>query len=328
MKGIHHIVIETARLKYEFDIRRNITVIKGNSATGKTTLVGLLQAYAVNGRKSGVRLNSDVPCFVYSGDMNSWEYVLAGYHGGIIFIDEDCSFMLSTDFARFIQHTDNYYVLITRRDLVNLPYSINEIYGIRTTGKYHFPQKIYNEFYHIYSEEYDDEISNPVLITEDSNSGFQFFSKVCGDITCLSAEGNAKVFKKISEMSPEKKLIVIADGAAFGAYIEKVMSVAEMRENIMLYFPESFEWMILKSGVIDSKKIEDILESPEKYIESSEYFSWEQFFTDILKSETGDDPVKKYDKSTLNGFYMSKINCSKILNVLPAAVRKAISEES
>lgn len=47
MKGKHHIVIETARLKYEFDIRRNITVIKGDSATGKTTLVGLLQAYSV-----------------------------------------------------------------------------------------------------------------------------------------------------------------------------------------------------------------------------------------------------------------------------------------
>ena len=37
MKGKHHIIIESARLKYEFDIRRNITIIQGDSATGKTT---------------------------------------------------------------------------------------------------------------------------------------------------------------------------------------------------------------------------------------------------------------------------------------------------
>lgn len=168
-------------------------------------------------------------------------------------------------------------------------------------------------------------ISNPVLITEDSNSGFQFFSKVCGNITCISAEGNAKIFKKISEMSPDKKLVVIADGAAFGAYIEKVISAADMQKNIMLYFPESFEWMILKSGVINSKRIADILESPEDYIESSEYFSWEQFFTDVLKDTTADDPIKKYDKSTLNSYYMSKQSSGKILNVLPATVRGTVA---
>lgn len=262
-------------------------------------------------------VNSDVPCYVYSGDMNSWENILSGYHGGIVFIDEDYTFVLSIDFARFIQQTDNYYVLITRRDLVNLPYSINEIYGIRTSGKYHFPQKIYNEFYHIYSDEYDDTIKGPVILTEDSNSGFQFFSKVCGELTCISAEGNAKVFKKISEVDPGKQLVVIADGAAFGAYIAKVMSAAEMRKEIMLYFPESFEWMILKSGVIESRKITEILDHPEDYIESSVYFSWEQYFTDLLKKSTSDDPVMKYDKSRLPGFYTSEQNSKKILSTMP-----------
>lgn len=317
MKGKHHIVIETARLKYEFDIRRNITVIKGDSATGKTTLVGLLQAYSVNGDRSGVMVNSDVPCYVYSGDMNSWKNILSGYHGGIVFIDEDYTFVLSTDFARFIQKTDNYYVLITRRDLVNLPYSINEIYGIRTSGKYHFPQKIYNEFYHIYSEEYDDAMKGPIILTEDSNSGFQFFSKVCGELTCISAGGNAQIFKKISEIEPDKPLVVIADGAALGAYIARVMSVAELRKKIMLYFPESFEWLILKSGVIESRKITDILDHPEDYIESSEYFSWEQYFTDVLKKATSDNQIMRYDKSTLSEFYTSDQNAKKVLKVLP-----------
>ena len=35
-----------------------------------------------------------------------------------------------------------------------------------------------------------------------------------------------------------------------------------------MYFPESFEWLILKSGVIDIKGIDDILERTEEYVES------------------------------------------------------------
>ena len=64
--------------------------------------------------------------------------------------DEDYSFIYSKDFAELIQKSSNYYVLITRQPLYNLPYSIQEIYGIRTTGKYHYPEKIYHEFYQIY----------------------------------------------------------------------------------------------------------------------------------------------------------------------------------
>lgn len=324
MKGSHHIIIETVRLKYEFDIRRNITVIKGNSATGKTTLISLLQAYSVLGERSGVRLTSDVPCIVYSGDMNSWKNILAEYHSSILFIDEDYFFITTKEFADFIQGTDNYYVLITRRDLANLPYSIQEIYGIRTSGKFHFPQQVYNEFYHIYSEKYPSERKTSILITEDSNSGFQFFSKVGRNFTCLSAEGNSNIFKKIEEAPTDTGLAIIADGAAFGAFISKVLSLAQFRKNIMLYFPESFEWMILKSGILQSTSISEILESPEQYIESSEFFSWEQFFTQLLKACTSDDIVKKYNKSRLSEFYTNRQNAEKILSVLPKEFKEEL----
>ncbi|MFC2472125.1 MAG: Fis family transcriptional regulator, partial [Lachnoanaerobaculum gingivalis] len=47
MKGTHRVVVSTKRLKYDFVIRRNITIIQGNSATGKTTLVDMIRE-AVN----------------------------------------------------------------------------------------------------------------------------------------------------------------------------------------------------------------------------------------------------------------------------------------
>ncbi len=36
MKGSYHIIVQNNRIKFEFDIRRNITIIRGDSATGKT----------------------------------------------------------------------------------------------------------------------------------------------------------------------------------------------------------------------------------------------------------------------------------------------------
>ena len=49
----------------------------------------------------------------------------------------------------------------------------------------------------------------------------------------------------------------------------------------ILYLPESFEWLILLSGVLESNEIEQILDEPYAYIESKEWFSWERFFTGL-----------------------------------------------
>ncbi len=47
MKGLHKVIVQNNRLHYEFDIKRNITIIQGNSATGKTTLITMLLLYAI-----------------------------------------------------------------------------------------------------------------------------------------------------------------------------------------------------------------------------------------------------------------------------------------
>lgn len=56
--------------------------------------------------------------------------------GHIIFIDEGNDFVMGNDFASAIQDTDNYYVIVTREGIPSLPYSVDEIYGIRDSGKY------------------------------------------------------------------------------------------------------------------------------------------------------------------------------------------------
>ena len=79
----------------------------------------------------------------------------------IIFIDEGNDFVMSTDFALAIQNTDNYYVIVTRESIPSLPYSVDEIYGIRDSGKYGTLKRTYNEFYHLYQT--TDADASPIL---------------------------------------------------------------------------------------------------------------------------------------------------------------------
>ena len=49
MKGIHRVVIQNKRIRYDFTLQRNLTLLRGDSATGKTTLIAMIQEYINNG---------------------------------------------------------------------------------------------------------------------------------------------------------------------------------------------------------------------------------------------------------------------------------------
>jgi hypothetical protein len=49
-----------------------------------------------------------------------------------------------------------------------------------------------------------------------------------------------------------RKILVIVDGAAFGSEFEKLR---RLNNQIDLYLPESFEHMILKSGIMEENRV-------------------------------------------------------------------------
>ncbi len=325
MFGKHHVVLESKRLKYEFDIKRNITVILGESATGKTTMLEMLAEYRRHSEAGGVRLEADVPCIVYADYDYNWKNTINAITESIVFIDEDYPFVFSDEFASVVEKSSNYFVLITRRPLYNIPYSIEEVYGIRTTGNYHFPEKVYNEFYKIYDHKNDDTVEGDYcFVLEDSKSGFEFYKNAFGDEICRSSGGNANIPNVLAQV--DKNAVVIADGAAFGAYMEDLLAIASEKENVLIYLPESFEWLILKSGIIRYKELDLILDSPEKYIDSQKYMSWERYFTALLTHITENDPVKSYSKVRLCPYYYSGKNKEAVLNVMPKEIRQLAVE--
>ena len=191
MKGKHRIVVSTKRQKYEFELRRNLTILRGDSATGKTTLIEMIQDHENDPLGSPVELISDKKCYVLEGTL--WKEQLAGITDSIVFIDEGNTFVKAEEFAGVIQNTDNYYV----------------------------------------------------------------------------------------------------------------MRLMESRKNIVLYLPESFEWLILSAGVLKNAAMEKILKNPSEYVESRNYFSWERFFTALLIEETKGTYLA-YFKRNLNPVYLNE----------------------
>jgi predicted ATPase len=132
MIGTHNVIVQNRRVQYKFTVSRNITILRGDSATGKTKMIEMIAAYQQNGEQSGVNIACDKNCVVLSG--NYWRTILSEIHDSIVFIDEGEQFVTTVEFADVIKNSDNYYVIATRSSLFNLTYSVNEVYGIKNTS--------------------------------------------------------------------------------------------------------------------------------------------------------------------------------------------------
>ena len=117
MRGTHRVTVRNRRVQFTLELERNITVIRGDSATGKTTLMGMLRDYEEQGIQSGVSVSCDKPCRVLSSF--DWESRLRTISDSIVFVDEGNAFVNSQEFAQAIRGTSNYYVLITREMLAD-----------------------------------------------------------------------------------------------------------------------------------------------------------------------------------------------------------------
>ena len=312
MKGRHKVIVQNNRLHYEFEVKRNITIILGDSATGKTTLIDMLRQNVDLGSDSGVDVICDVPCAVLEG--RNWQAILGTYSQTIVFIDEGNAFVATEAFASAVKASDNYFVLITRENLYNLPYSVEEIYGLHSSGKYQNTRRVYQELYRIYTKPAGHFWKPDKLLVEDSNSGYEFFEAVSKEksIACLSTGGKSNLYKHLQSLGAEPSVCVVADGAALGAEMARLHSWSKDKENVLIYLPESFEWLILGAGILDSHEVREILAQPEDYIESKDFFSWEQFFTRLLEDKTAGTPFQ-YGKKKLNPVYLHERNKRKIV---------------
>lgn len=317
MLGRYEIEIYNKRVHYFLIIKRNITILQGHSATGKTEFIRLISDYEQNGASSGVTVKCNAACTVLTAV--DWEHRLGRLRQHIVFIDETASFLRTKKFAEMVRGSDNYFVIVSRDALEQLPYSIEEIYGLRNaagTSKYKTFKKVYNEMYHLYNLELTSGTKPEAVLTEDSNAGFECFRMIYGNI-CKSAAGKSRIYDAIRDNEAEN-ILAIVDGAAFGSEIGKLIRYLEASgRKCVVYAPESFEYILLKSGIAEVP--EDILEKTYAYADSKEYISWEEFYTRYLIKKTM-GTVYHYNKSKLPEIYKTEGAIKKIVSVIPQQI--------
>lgn len=316
MNGIIDVEVYNRRgVKYKFSLYRNITIIRGCSGTGKTTLYRLVSNFEKEKEKSGVVVNCKVPVVTLTSI--NWEQKLNNIDNSIVFIDEGNSFIKSKHFVKHVKNSGNYFVLFTRENLDNLPSSINEMYEIKTKNKLHTLERLYvlNEFFYLDSIKTDYNI----ILTEDSKSGLQFFKFFYSSKQkkCISSNGNSSIYKKLLEYSKEK-VFLFADGAAFAPYIDEVYKYKKFKnKNIVLCFPESFEYVILESGVIKTEKWKKEIKKPFEYINYKKCLTWEQYFIELIEKITANNnDGSKYSKDKIAQYYTKEVNAKKILKII------------
>lgn len=295
MIGKYDIEVVTRKVDYQLTVERNITILRGNSATGKSTLYRAIKQFENDGRASGIKLTCDRPCVILEG--KNWENDLKEIKQSIVFVDEGAKFINTEEFATAIKKSDNYYVLITRQDLGNLPYSIHEIYELDTNR---IGNRMFCKQQQIYKS--NNIAQNAIIskiVTEDSKTGYEFYNEYAKthNIQCEHADGKTNVSKKIVNKNNSQTTLIIVDGAAYGSEMNNTMILINSIPGYILFTPESFEWLLLNSNVLNEPYITEVLKAPYNYIESSEFFSWEKYFTDLLNKATKESNIMPYNKS-------------------------------
>lgn len=126
-------------LEYKLTLKRKLTIIRGDSATGKTTMIQMLNDALDSGT---VSIDCKYKCMILTDF--TWKYLMNVEHDCIYFIDEQADFIYTNLFAKMFKESSGYFVMITRKDIESLPYSINSVYKLKSSGKYNTIVNMYN----------------------------------------------------------------------------------------------------------------------------------------------------------------------------------------
>lgn len=299
MKGRYVLKVSDTFVSYEIVLERQITILKGDSGIGKSTFVNLCENVEVG--RAGTYCNLADKIYVLHPTREGLD-ILSAYssvHDSIFVCDENTyALFRSEDFARFVKNNDNYFIIVSRSGILDmLSYSVDSIYTLELSnnGKMHKLENVYKNTRQF--------LAPDLVITEDSNSGFQFFSNA---LSCkvLSAGGKSNIWQKAKDNAELGKIIYcIVDGASFGADIARIVSQPK-QWGIYIFAPESFEWLLLH---IKEYGVSKELAETYNYCDTKDYISWEEYYFKLLV-ELGKSLGIPYKKEKLNKVFLRHIN--------------------
>lgn len=82
-------------------------------------------------------------------------------------------------------------------------------------------------------------------------------------LECVTSGGKSRIIRFLNQYK-NKRVLIIADAAALGPEIRDIVYYRAIAVNIIDFlFPESFEWLILRSAIFKNiSSIQEILSNP------------------------------------------------------------------
>lgn len=300
MIGSYIFNIRNKKVNFELNIDRQFTIIRGNSSTGKSYFTDIVYDYynrVENGLSPQSKVYTTFTKVVVVKSMKD----LKDVKGALVIADEQYATFKSDSFSNIVKKSDNYYLLICRDDLPNIPYSVKSIYRfesnlVRENGKV-YTKTVLKNFY----SDVNSDVKPTKLLTEDLGLGLDFY-KYGVLKNSESTKGNGNMLSCLVESGKKEGVIVgVVDSAAFGPFIKDVVDwfkKNESKADLYLLLPESFEWLVLKSDLFKHNNfVQKVLREPHNYCDTTKFESWEKLFTAVAISEFKRDYNLNYSKS-------------------------------
>lgn len=279
MKNIK-IKIESKLINYNLEFEHKVNIVRGNSATGKSLIVRLLD----NKRSSNINIDSNYKLFHLNSEILEGGYKLNPET--VYILDEDDGIEDKVVVENINKNKYKFILIIRDANLSSISYSIDQIYEIFRSGKYNLSRKVYSK--DLNKDKLIEYNKIDSIVVEDSGSGYEYY-RTYDKFEVLSSNGNSNINKNL-----KSNQIVVIDSIAFGPYI-KTLKEKSKNKNIFTVYPKTFEWLVLTSKIF---RISD--ESLEKdYINGEYNINKEKYYEAVLKEESNKININ-YSKSKLS----------------------------
>lgn len=285
------IKIESELINYNLEFSHRLNIVEGNSATGKSTLLKIIDG----DESSGSKIVSNYKLVHIN---NKTLELISELKEDIVYIMDENDGINKENVTKILNLNKYKFIIISRElNLSQISYGIDQIYEIYQSGRYNISRPKYkNELNSITVNK--SKLNE--IITEDSNSGYQYY-KEYKNFNVKSANGNSNINNNV-----RNNQIIVVDSVGYGPYIKELKEKIDTINSLIVY-PKSFEWLILTSDIfrINPKKLE------EEYYKSGIGINRENFYLQVLKEKSIEKNIK-YSKSKLNNKYLEKPQFEKI----------------
>lgn len=303
----HYIKASSSKFKFYFKFKFKFSRIIGDSGLGKTYAYGVILE-ALRGTR-GYKVESDLNVKLLTGVEDTDTLLIDSSKGGDVFLfDEYCDWILGNNFKSKLLTKDVYFVYISRNRTSNVSYDYRSLYFVYDDVKSGVVRNmtfiddvLYNK-YNSYSN-----FNN--VVTEDRKSGYQF-NEAISSKNVISANGKDNI------RSYSDNCLCIVDGSAFGSCIEECLD--EFNTSI-LYLINSFEWLILKSNIVNDV---DCVVSRFNELCYPGFHSYEDMCTKKLIEYTQNTEIE-YSKSKLPAKLKETGRLIRIVNNLDERIAKS-----